>query len=242
MPILRAVVVHKARTGVPKDNVVNTFHFLAEEAQAEAIAERVRDFFVLPQGGNAQPLWDIFSGAIAVAGHEVRVYPINEATGEDTRGLGFAPLHIEPFDHVGRQAGAEFGLPPEVALCLSYRNTTAGAVPPARRRGRIYLGPIEQSFMDQQSGVGIPNADLINRLVEAGNALRTNDVPGPWMIYSRPYAGRGEVVRPGQTTLPAIPARPGAAYPVTQVWVDNAWDTQRRRGKAATARTSSAIG
>ena len=72
------------------------------------------------------------------------------------------------------------------------------------------------------------------RLVDIGRML----VDG-LVVYSRPYAGRGtnEEFRADGTPLPPLPARAGAVYKVNQFSVDNALDTQRRRGERATVRT-----
>lgn len=242
MPLYRCQVELLHQTGIPRHNVTNTFWMetppgAATAAQAEAVAEVVRDFYVV--GPN--PVMDVISPVIATVGpHKVKVAPIVKSTGDDERGPGLPPLWTENFDFVGR-AATTAGTPSEVALCLSYKNVSGGTVPPARKRGRIFVGPLEAVHVGVRAGlaVPVPTAALINLLIAAGQRLRDNTAPviASWVVYSRPYAGRDEIVRPGRPTLPAIPARAGATFPVTQVSVDDAFDTQRRRGEAPVSRT-----
>lgn len=244
MALYRAQAVHQHMSGLPRDRFVNTFHVVTggapSEAVAEQIAEHVRDFYVVNPGGGAEDVADQFSDVVAATGHEVRVYPIDTATGENLAGDGEPPMWVETFDHLGRNIGARDGLPSEVAICLSYKNVSAGGVPVARRRGRIYVGPIYK---------GIPVEAAHNRpSVQAGTrtflltaaqelAARLGADGYTWSIYSRPFAGRGVIVRPGRPDLPAIAARPGATYPIEKFWVDDAFDIQRRRGEHAVSRT-----
>lgn len=231
-------------SGLPRDNVTNTFWVEDDQADwtqptAEALAEAIRDFYVVNHGVGGHPLHDHLGRAIVTDGHEVKATPIVKATGLDARGLGFPPLHTEVFSLVGRTVEV-LPNPHEVALCLSFKNLASGGVPPAQRRGRIYFGPIGGSQVVLNGDVTIPSADLRNDLLRAATWLR-DTIPGAgrdWVIYSRPYPGRPETERPGNPRgpLPALAARAGATYVVTDLWVDNAFDTQRKRGEKATSR------
>lgn len=245
MPLLRAQVVLKAQSGMPKDNVVNTFHVLGANnsaAHAEAVAEKVRDFYVVDTPTTTEALSAKLSWHLATNGHEVRVYEINVDANVTEPYEGAPPIHVEVFSLLGRPA-ENSDLPSEVACCLSYRNTTNPSVPAARRRGRIYFGPLILTGQVAQGAdhFSRPNATLTADLRAAGDKLKDDltALNAPWVVYSRPYAGRGpeEKRRANGTFLPALPARGGAVYTVDQVWTDDAFDTQRRRGPAATART-----
>lgn len=244
MPLYRVQTVLRHVTGLPADASVNTFHVEDAEgglvATAEGIAEAVRDFYVTDPAGTSEPLMNYLGTQVSGTGHEVRVYDIDTETGESARFPGAPPLHIEPFDFVGRTVPST-GEPSEVAVCLSYRNVSATAVPPARRRGRIYFGPLTRSAVVMgevdgrvtvspvvQTALRTAATELIARLIAANAA---------WVIYSRPYAGRGEIVRPGRPTLPALAPRVGTTYTIDEFWTDDAFDTQRRRGEDPTIRT-----
>lgn len=245
MPLLRCQAIHKSITGLPRDSVVNVFHFTTPDltvATAELFAEMVRDFYTtFPAGAATFQLMTMFSASVALTGHEIRAYPVVEATGVDTRGEGFPPLWTEAFDHVGRVAPAD-SLPSEVACCLSFKNTTAGGVPAARRRGRIFFGPLADSSNTNVIGGGItrPSDVLGSRLRLAGADMRNKAqaAGGDWVIYSRPFAGRFGYVKPNGDPMPDLAARAGAVYPVTECWTDDAFDTMRSRGERATGRIS----
>lgn len=108
-------------------------------------------------------------------------------------------------------------LPSEVALCLSFQAVQISGQPQARRRGRLYLGPFVNSI-DTVAVDGSPGSQLIQTMVATGQRLldASNSATWYWGIHS-PTDGEVNVVNNG--------------------WVDNAFDTQRRRGIAATVRT-----
>lgn len=244
--LMRAQVVFRHVSNLAEDRVVNTFHFdigvAVEAGELEAMAELVRDFYVTNVGAPAtQQLSEFLGFQIADTGHEVRCYTLNEADGTRLTYEGAPPDYVEAFDFVGDTRPSLAHFPSEVACKLTLRNTTEVSIPLARRTGGVYIGPLN---LEATSNVGgqnevRPSTDLINTMLAAGDWLATQaEAAGnALVVYSRPYAGRGEIVRPGRTTLPALPARAGVAYPVTQVSVDDALDTQRRRGRAATSRS-----
>jgi hypothetical protein len=102
-------------------------------------------------------------------------------------------------------------LPTECAVVLSYYST----LNTARRRGRIYVGPCTSGTTDGTSHVTLA---VRTKLLDLATALA--DV-GPdtvdWQTFSRVENLRRRV---------------------TNAWVDDAWDTQRRRGIDATTRST----
>lgn len=107
-------------------------------------------------------------------------------------------------------------LPAEVALVVSYHAAFVSGTPNARRRGRFYLGPISVAA---GTGLGRPPTALINAAVDMAEALWT-----PIAEASVVWAQRSETS--------------GELHPVATGWVDNAWDTQRRRGNTPSSRVS----
>jgi len=109
-------------------------------------------------------------------------------------------------------------LPPEVSLCMSFQAPAVSGTPQARRRGRVYL-PFFKSSLNGNDGR--PSSTIISTLVAAGTALLAasgDGITGPeWSVYS---------------------PTDNAAVAVTEGWVDNEWDTQRRRGRPYTSRTT----
>lgn len=111
-------------------------------------------------------------------------------------------------------------LPHEIALCLSFEGQAASGIAMARRRGRVYLGPFNSGQDVAVSGQDSrPEPELMQVIRAAAARLADDEFEA------------GEIVgwrQRSETT--------GAVIPVRKVWVDNAWDTQRRRGFAATVR------
>lgn len=97
--------------------------------------------------------------------------------------------------------------PLEVASCLSFYSERN--LP--RRRGRVFVGPWPASVMDVRPGASVETAlrGLAGMLANIGGANVD------WCIFS---------------------PTSNAYFKVTDWWMDNAWDTQRRRGSDATAR------
>lgn len=125
------------------------------------------------------------------------------------------PFYTETFTIT---PGTGQSLPSEVALCLSYQAAQTPGLDQRNRRGRIYLGPFADAA-NTTSGVARPNSTMIGIIGTAATALATAafGTGTPWHVYS--------------STL-------GTSAPVVDGWIDNAWDTQRRRGVAPTTRTT----
>lgn len=112
--------------------------------------------------------------------------------------------------------GAGAFLPTEVALVLSVRAEYASGTPNARRRNRKYLGPF---IATTNTTAGRPSSALITDLAAAAGQMLNEalaSVSWNWVVYS---------------------PTEGASYPVIGGWVDDAWDTQRRRGVSPSTRS-----
>lgn len=108
--------------------------------------------------------------------------------------------------------GSGSPLPGEVALCMSYfadRNLP-------RSRGRVYIGPLNTSTVDAVDSLARPSAALVRNLRQGGEYLLNPTENLTWVLISQADA---------------------AAKVITGGWVDNAFDTQRRRGVDPTTRT-----
>lgn len=106
-------------------------------------------------------------------------------------------------------------LPREVALCCSYN--VGGPGP--RNRGRTYLGPFTVAALAGGTpALSRPHADLTARIAERAEDLATNpSLECTWVLWSR---------------------RNAEMHTITGGFVDNAWDTIRKRGKAPESRVS----
>lgn len=102
-------------------------------------------------------------------------------------------------------------LPGEVACCLSFyadRNLP-------RSRGRLFIGPLAETTVEMFNDRPRPSSQLRSALVtNATNLLNTSESI-TWVLVSQ---------------------ADGDSKVITDGWVDDAFDTQRRRGTAATTR------
>lgn len=112
------------------------------------------------------------------------------------------------------------GAVPEAAQCLSFQGVTVSGTPQARRRGRIFLGGLATpcdlgtaSVFPATNGAARTNIPVAAAALKSG--LTTDG--WTWSVYSR---------------------TDDAMVTVANGWMDNAPDTQRRRGNTATARTT----
>lgn len=122
-----------------------------------------------------------------------------------------APVHEETRTFTPSSTAA---LPAEVALCLSFQSTKVSGLAQARRRNRVYLGP----FITSVNSAGRPSTGLIGSVAASARdmlAAANSAISWDWVTRS-PTAGTTETVDNG--------------------WVDDAWDTQRRRGVQPTTR------
>lgn len=126
-----------------------------------------------------------------------------------------APIYDVAFNPGTGSATAP--LPPECAICVSFQGDKVSGTPQARRRGRVYLGPWHTTA-NTTAGRILPATQTV--LHDAAAALKTNATGSTdysWVVYSRVA---------GSTTV------------VTNGWVDNDWDIQRRRSNNPTTRST----
>lgn len=211
MPIYRVDAVLPFVTNLPRDVAVNTFHVEADDMtgdQLNAVHGAIPGFY------NNDP------GTVAIA-YRLTSY-ITRGTDEcylTIREVGVPGPPLDYFPFTLEAAGANTSLPFEVAVCCSY-GSIVPTVPRARSRGRIFLGPLiagtavvnatsgQQPYVadDFMEDIGLAAAEL-------HAALSSYNVE--WGVYSRV-----------DTEL----------YPIEAGYVDNAFDTQRRREVDATVR------
>lgn len=124
------------------------------------------------------------------------------------------PFHEENAVVIGT-AGTG-AMPAEVAICMSFQGIPISGQSQRRRRGRIYLGPLYTGATDSS---GVPASTLISTLATAASTFYTAQDGSDWVwCVLSPTGGMN-------------------AVPVHDGWFDNAFDTQRRRGRDATSRT-----
>ena len=209
--IVRMQAVIPFASGLPSDVITNTlyFHDLSVNTDVEVVADAVNP--------SVQAFYDaIYDNAVpnylATANlWEARYYSV-----------GTPPPNIPyilPLVATGPPSFTPTNIPTEVACVLSFQGDVSQGAPQARRRGRIYLGGLsDTNLLSSTSAPGVQfprfNPTWISNVVSA--AIILENTQPLWVVYS--------------------PTN-NATTPVTNGWVDNAPDTQRRRGVDATERT-----
>lgn len=224
-------------TGLPEDDVVTTYHWETDEgAYAVATAAALNGHVAAAWEAVTAPGTSKPSTWISPEISRVTV-PTNKTYGIS----GGSPLAVN--DWLAMTASSfDQGMPSEVALCLSYNADLTNVLeeapddadadaaperPAARRRGRIFVGPLILTCATATEPVR-PIDTMRNDLLGLGVALGNPTNPTltavntKWVVNSNPGFG-------------------GANYEIIRCSVDNAFDTQRRRGVKQTNRLTAAV-
>lgn len=215
---------------LPEDNIVNVWHAFdaappgdADDVQAALAAQEFGDFYNGLAGLMPESLV-----SEAGAAHSVKYYELTQnAAGGDDDVVTLLGEHF--FSTPVVAAAVNPPLPPEVACCLSMAADPeevpefAGATRPrARRRARVYLGP-------WTCVVGT----TIN--VAGGQVYVHNTLGTTILNYAEALI---DSIRPLGFSLACYSRSDNQMRAVTELHVDNAFDTVRSRGTAPTARQS----
>lgn len=187
--------------GLPKDQFVNTTHWRSEAPVAGTDFDNVRDM-LKDFYGTAATGAKVCSYLTGDLNTTVKVkaYNLDE---EKPR----APAYEGSFTLSGYATG--YSMPYEVALCCSFEASRASGKPQGRRRNRFYLGPFGQNV--PFTG-GRPITTMLDNVIAAMGRLESAQQAAAswqWVVYS-----------PTENEV----------YDIHHLWVDDAWDTQRRRG------------
>lgn len=203
MAAVRAQVILHTNDAFPANYVTNSLCFGGSDPIGDhtAITAAIRTFYGALGASN-------LSNSIATTGHEVKYYDLpgvkpNYPVIEDTFALPAAP------------SGSP--LPSEVAICISFHGPRTPGFPQARRRGRIYIGPLGSGANTS----GRPSAGTITAFTVAATAFKT-----------------AIAALPSDTTWAVWSTVDQTAVDISAGWVDNAFDVQRRRGIEETSRTT----
>jgi len=201
-----------ARTGINSDDAINTFVFTGvdePEDQATVAAGKLWSFYNELSVGQTIRVRDFISGELNTAGTRAKIYDLSDPKPR-------VPIWDQSLG-VGSQTSSAASFPSEVALCLSYQSEPVSGVAQARRRGRIYIGPLAAATGTATAQTPVrPVAGHMTSLGAAAKALSSGPVGTQWCVWSR---------------------KNSAFYPITHGYVDNAFDTQRRRGVDTTSKS-----
>lgn len=207
MPTLRAICRWNWTTGRPEDVSVNVFHFINDGVRATVTPEIVAALNAFYDDALGN---DQRSPLIDASGGSIKMYDLSEPEPR-------VPYFEDDLDTLSGSAGST-ALPPEAAMVVSFRAAVTSGQNKRRRMGRIYLGPFSTQALS--SGTGRPNTGFITNIVTAANGLlytsKVNTTFWSWAVYS---------------------PTDDAAREIIEGYVNNEFDTQRRRGLPDTVRS-----
>lgn len=195
-------------TGLPEDSYVNTWHFQMDAFLASDF-DNVRDLlfdFYTDTPGDQPQPLTYFMTNHSLSGNYVLKAYL--LTDPKPRAVAYETSGAVTFN-------TNAALPTEVASVFSFQAEQESGENQKRRRNRIYLGPLGVSSSDDYSRM---DDTMVASMLFAGRNLTeaaAAAVTWSWVVYS---------------------PTDDATYPVNNGWVDNAFDTQRRRGLQSTAR------
>lgn len=213
----------KSISGMPEDDMVNTFHFqfagTIYGSHPAFLENAVMGFYNLDPGttGDAVLTYMGTSG-MAAPRHAVKVYNMGDP----------APrIPVLSTTSTSGTANATQQLPQEVAACLSFKAVDLAGSIPSRRRGRVYIGPLNVSAIQPVAGLHgsevnfVLQQSIVESALDLANACIANTTP--WCVFS-------------PTTKAAGGTEAEYLLPVKTVWCDDAFDTVRSRGRKPLAR------
>lgn len=201
-------VIFSGLSGLPKDQYVNTWHFYNGASPIITDFDNVRDM-----------LKDFYS--VAPAGSPIRTHMPAAGLSTTVKVKAYNLDDEKPRAPVYESSwgpetwGSGTVLPQEVAFCFSFEAGRESGQIQSRRRNRVYLGPFRSTVTDTS---GRPTTAFMNDVLNAGKRLHDASVAAAswdWVVYS-----------PTEVDT----------YDPKHLWVDDAFDTQRRRGMQPTTR------
>lgn len=199
-------------SGLPEDTVVHSWAAAGTQDAADmavTFAARLQTFYTATTSPTTARIGTYLSGWLDLNAAVVRAYDL--ADPEPRVPVLDSPLNIGP------SSASATPMPNEVAYCMSFYAGISSGTAAARRRGRVFLGPLNNTAQTATAGSNSKvNLTFISDVNNRAKALCDASTDSCfWGVWSR---------------------TDGVVRRVTGGWGDNAWDTQRRRGEKATSR------
>lgn len=221
-----AVVCLAHKSGLPQDTMVNNFVFRTattppSTGEVDSIRDALIEFYNTGAGSPSHAVANALS-TVVDRGTGVSLFKYYLLDGHLDGSAHGSPFRTDTWT-IGSAVGTLTNFPSEVAVCLTYHTAyltdpefgTGGSRPRARDRGRIYLGPLRnQIALLATDNEPVLDPDWAQAFAAAASRL-VADTDTTWVQWSRKNV---------------------ATNVVSSGWVDNAFDTQRRRGPDATSR------
>lgn len=218
---IRAQVTLESKSLLPEDGSINVWHFRTlTDDPAVSIAE-------------INPALDTFYTSIesiycanTITGNwSVKYYDLSDAEPR-------TPIDIASFTSITPTTGD--GLPTECAIAMSFEGALTSGTIRRRRAGRLFLGPLSNGVTTTVTGYvqvsSVAKGVISDAALEIATSAELDFTV--WSVFSPTAAG----AKPWSSG--AIAA---ATTDVDHGWIDNAFDTQRRRGTKASDRATWSI-
>ena len=214
----RILAIFKGKSGLPEDVFVNTWHVRndalagSRAGTARDIAARVHDFYFEAINGTRL---SSFMPASVIDSVEYRGYDLGQQ--EPREAFISTPADM---DRAAVFGGGD-ALPLEVAACLSFKTAV---IPPKagtvgkRGRGRLFIGPLTTQAMTPSAGSGYPAVHEVLRTAAVNSFQRFANLNFLTPVVLSPTYQQTDRIN--------------------GVWMDDAFDTQQRRGQEPKVRTA----
>jgi hypothetical protein len=215
--LLRATVTIPRVTGVPEDAIVNTWHFDGDDGNTDAAYHSAVNTMLT----TFYQAVDTYLSDLVVTPARLKIYDMRDPT----------PRVPEFETDIALTIGAGTQvLPAEVAVALSYQAAPVSGQSQARRRGRIFLGPIKLGASVEATGDVRPDATMRGAIAAAADVL----------VDGLALAGTGSMKWAlfSPTTRASGATLDDSFHDVASGWVDDAFDIIRKRGAKPTVRST----
>jgi hypothetical protein len=224
-----------ARTGLPADDSVNSFYFKTAStittANMAALIGVIDSFYAVAPTGHGLNVGGYYSNDRDPGSGKVR-YDVYHLPAARTVGPKGFPAYGPPIYHLNTtwvpNAGSTTAQPDQVAMCLSYHSDYTAGPNLKRRRGRIFLGPL--NTVVYANGTGSSSPQSVGSTVRATVLQAAVDFLQT-AAEALSFAPRWQVWSPTDW----------ASHDVIQASVDDRFDTQRRRLEKASIRDTVVI-
>lgn len=226
VPTFRTVVTLHKKSGIEADSVQNVWHFIAPAGNPSTpqfgdMMNILKDFYDL--------LSTDLGGSLSSGVNPIFIEFTKLTAERPPPGIGLGPPIINGAVQWLNPPPTATGYPEEVCTCVTLDGTTAldseggvtGPHPAARKRNRKYIGPLNAGTGSAGSPTYEvrPTVTWRSKLAQAVlDILITKALTKGW-------------------SLTGFSPTLWQTFPPHNLWVDDAFDTQRRRGEAATTHT-----
>lgn len=200
-------------SGLAQDRYINTFHIDAVGHTGEELTALVAAFnkFYNETSSLAHSITHYIANHAGNTPGTVKIYNQSDTSDREPIKVGILSLSSGLTEAVA--------LPAEVACCISYKGHPVTGQPITTTHGRVYIGPLNTNAVEAVGDFPArPNQDMRTEFISHFARLIV------------------DVAAAGDFELKQYSAKHAALHAITEIWSDDAWDTQRRRGLKPTAR------